>query len=891
MSQTKEQIKANISRNITTNGVGEITGEVMRRVLNNMTDNLGLEKDISDLQSSVEDLNENKVDKVPGKGLSTEDYTTEEKQKLAGIEAGAEVNVNADWDASSGDAQILNKPDLSVYATKASVEDIEALIPSQASESNQLADKEFVNSSISTNTAEFKGTYNSLAELEAVSANENDYGFVISTDASGNTVYNRYKYTNGAWLFEYALNNSSFTAAQWDAIQSGITSSLVTKLSALPTATELSNSLNNKVDKVAGKGLSTNDYTTAEKQKLAGIAEGAQVNVLEGVKVDGTELPITDKKVNIDLSGKVNVAEHQSQEDQSFVFRQTGGGDLTIDAKNAELTSIKGHTLVWNQMVRKFDGWGFIASAAEFGLTATYDEQTHIITINGTANNTGRITWLGVNSTMSGGFINGHKYYMRSILNKKGSSDTFFVREASGVTELYDYGDGVVGPANRDGSWYIALFVNEGAVLENVQILMQVVDLTMLFNGSVPSGFSAADFRVLFPEAYYPYNAGTPISNDASALETVGFNLWDEEWEEGSYDTSTGQKIAALSTIRSKNRIEVFPNTVYCINTNGLLFFYDANESYISYSGRGNDGTFTTPSNCRYVRFRISNDYGNTYNHDICINLSDASKNGTYEPYWKRRINLNLSTLKDKDGNLVFPYGGMNGVGTAFDMLKPDADGMIRVGTRAFKGVDLGSLVWSSGSVEGLFLATITGQKIVYAGYKPNDVCSKYIVGTTITSSANAEDKKIYQGNSNNYIFFKDIAFNGYSGAQVAEALSGVMLYYELATPVEYELAEPIPNFILVDELGTEQAIFPTHEDGSPSAPLRADISYSEAHVKYNEIEGMPDIINNLSDVMTSDASKVGSNGTVTTIISLTQSQYDALTSKDSNTVYIIKNS
>ena len=51
-----------------------------------------------------------KVDKVTGKGLSTEDYTTAEKSKLAGIAAGAEVNVNADWNAVSGDAQILNKP-------------------------------------------------------------------------------------------------------------------------------------------------------------------------------------------------------------------------------------------------------------------------------------------------------------------------------------------------------------------------------------------------------------------------------------------------------------------------------------------------------------------------------------------------------------------------------------------------------------------------------------------------------------------------------------------------------------------------------------------------------------------------------------------------------------
>lgn len=51
-----------------------------------------------------------KVDKVNGKGLSTNDYTTAEKEKLAGIAAGAEVNVQSDWNATTGDAAILNKP-------------------------------------------------------------------------------------------------------------------------------------------------------------------------------------------------------------------------------------------------------------------------------------------------------------------------------------------------------------------------------------------------------------------------------------------------------------------------------------------------------------------------------------------------------------------------------------------------------------------------------------------------------------------------------------------------------------------------------------------------------------------------------------------------------------
>lgn len=48
--------------------------------------------------------------------------------------------------------------------------------------------------------------------------------------------------------------------------------------------TGLENALSNKVDKVTGKGLSTNDYTTAEKNKLKNIEAGAQVNTITGVK-------------------------------------------------------------------------------------------------------------------------------------------------------------------------------------------------------------------------------------------------------------------------------------------------------------------------------------------------------------------------------------------------------------------------------------------------------------------------------------------------------------------------------------------------------------------------------------------------------------------------------
>ena len=55
------------------------------------------------------------------------------------------------------------------------------------------------------------------------------------------------------------------------------------------------------VAKETGKGLSTNDYTTAEKNKLADIASNAQVNIIEGIQKNGTDLAITNKTVNIEV--------------------------------------------------------------------------------------------------------------------------------------------------------------------------------------------------------------------------------------------------------------------------------------------------------------------------------------------------------------------------------------------------------------------------------------------------------------------------------------------------------------------------------------------------------------------------------------------------------------
>jgi hypothetical protein len=74
--------------------------------------------------------------------------------------------------------------------------------------------------------------------------------------------------------------------------------------------------LTNYVAKESGKGLSANDFTTIEKTKLANIANNAQVNVIEQISVNGSDVAPVGKKVNViiptDNSDLTNGAGYQT---------------------------------------------------------------------------------------------------------------------------------------------------------------------------------------------------------------------------------------------------------------------------------------------------------------------------------------------------------------------------------------------------------------------------------------------------------------------------------------------------------------------------------------------------------------------------------------------------
>jgi hypothetical protein len=225
---------------------------------------------------------------LDGKITANTNALAAEKSRAESAEGGLQTAIGAEETRAKA-AEKQNADD---------IDDIEAVIPDQASAQNQLADKNFVNSSIATNTANFVGTYNSLAELQAVpNPTNNDYGFVIEQDAAGNEYYDRYKYVASSqqWLFEYKVESTPFTAAQWAAIQSGITSALVTKLSALPTNAELQQAL------------------TLINNTLAGKADSAD---LATVATSGSYNDLTNKPTIPDVSGlasKTMVVDAQTQ--------------------------------------------------------------------------------------------------------------------------------------------------------------------------------------------------------------------------------------------------------------------------------------------------------------------------------------------------------------------------------------------------------------------------------------------------------------------------------------------------------------------------------------------------------------------------------------------------
>ncbi len=143
----------------------------------------------------------------------------------------------------------------------------------------------------------------------------------------------------------------------------------------------LNAAIGNKVDKVSGKGLSTNDYTTAEKNKLSGIATGAEVNqnAFSKVVVGSTTVEADTKTDTLTLVAGSNVT-------------------ITPDATNDKITISSANTT-------------YVGAGADLGLVKTGGDVTiesGVITVNDNSHNHTIANVTGLQSALDGKAATSH---------------------------------------------------------------------------------------------------------------------------------------------------------------------------------------------------------------------------------------------------------------------------------------------------------------------------------------------------------------------------------------------------------------------------------------------------------------------------------------------------
>ena len=630
--------------------------------------------------------------------------------------------------------------------------------------------------------------------------------------------------------------------------------------------------------KEAGKGLSTNDYTNEDKNKLASLQnyddteirqeltelsqeKEDKTNKVTSLTEESTDEQYPSAKAVYALSERISendvlIADLQDMKidkeaddyypqlavgladnlsgvdvvDSEVNFRRSGGGAISDGV--ARIEAIKGNSVVWNQC---------------FGNGATTKDylkwEDNVATINGefdADNQSFDTTGYGARFVVP---IVGHKYLVEidvisGTISGRLQNYLFCADKTINITESKLSVKEFI--TATTGGYWIARTMIANTIATNLKVRHRITDLTQMFGaGNEPT--TIEDFYQRIPQGIdlNAYNEGEVIHCDVQSIESVGVNAWDEEWEVGNIDVNNGLPLSQ-SYIRSKydSPIKVLPNTEYYIyngtaigqtnvNYNAVVFFYDKDDIFIKRTSSIANTTFTTPQNCEYARFYLNKEYGATYKNDICINLSDTSINGKYFPYVKRTEDLSIIRK-------YFPQG-MKKAGTAHDEIRYNKQSnKWEYSKGRFRSVDLGTCDWTQDESDATRFKTLA---ITWkATYTNNLLCEKY--ATAPTQDISLPDKSIAMTNSQTAPLFrvKDSAYT--DAASFKAAMQGILLYYE-SNDWEWVELDAEDQFKDLDyqvwNLGTEKAI----AEGK-SAPLAADITYGfNAIGKIKELESL----------------------------------------------------
>ena len=315
------------------------------------------------------------VDAEDGKGLSANDYTDADKNKLSGIASGAQENIIENITVN-GVAQVINNKTVALTIMTNAVDDL----VNYYKKSETYTQSE-VNALISAIPKFGIKVVDTLPTTDI--SNSTVYLLRTSETETGN-LYTEYIYaeiTTGTYQWEklgtQTLDLSDYvTTNELNVALTGYvtTTALATELAKYTDNTTLTSLLNNKVDKVTGKGLSTEDYTTedkaavdtignkvdkingkglstedytaVEKAKLSGITSGAEPNIINSISINGTAQTPTNK--NVDISVPTNLVDlddvwtgtpEEYEEDKNnipnstFIFIPDGNGSSSGGSK------------------------------------------------------------------------------------------------------------------------------------------------------------------------------------------------------------------------------------------------------------------------------------------------------------------------------------------------------------------------------------------------------------------------------------------------------------------------------------------------------------------------------------------------------------------------------
>lgn len=474
-----------------------------------------------------------------------------------------------------------------------------------------------------------------------------------------------------------------------------------------------------------------------------------------------------------------NVSENSgSTQEDPFIAQGTGTNNNTSEtptSPKAHQLEKQGNIVVVNQQAKEINNTNYSFSSA----TGTFN--SGIVTFLASAQYGECLQYINV--------IAGHQYLIGAniklttattdiTLNLYGLDKSVATLATTNWQNLV-----IIGEQTLTGNYALRVIDNRDSNWDNIQAKDIIcIDLTQWFGSTdnIPADLLAhPETFINYYNGSLAYNEGSPETSNGRYLITIGFNQWDEEWEVGSISLSTGQNTSANNRIRSKNFIRVIPNTTYYYKSpyGDYILFYDIDKNYLGNYINITNTSFTTPNNCGYIKFYTSASYGETYNYDICINLSwDTERNGEYKGFVKHVYNT---------GTMAKPYSA----GNLRNIKKASGEEIDYIDKYTFTGNE----TCTYNSEYDYFEVTVPISAKVYSA---NVLCAGYLPIENIEN-----DLWTQIGESSNLIRFANHSFSGNTTTFMA-SLVGKEYYYELDTPIT-ETGTSFDEIIDVDDYGT----------------------------------------------------------------------------------------